>query len=502
MNSLGAGLRKTSPQSLQATEYAREYREKGARRITRKAALNAGKRAVAAMGLKTAKIALLDLLFASTQSQDWTDEDVVPIIWPSNDNLARKLGISISTLKHHLNGLVSAGLISYSDGPTYQRRGRRDEQKKIIEATGIDLSPLAVRFAELTEMAEAAEYRSRQWKRYSDRRTVLRKEIQSLILSAVQEGLEGPWQHAQARLDVIREARASDLEELTSWVEGLEDLRTELEAAYNKALMSLNMHTAVSKFRPLLTTAENPYPESSNLTQPRANARESIPSFAYGEMALEIKPGDAAESEQAKRRPQEVLSADLQFISLPLVQEACPTLETFVPGIFDNWSALRETGLELCAAVGINPQVWREALAILGPDMAISALAVTIQKSEVGLVTNPGAYMRRLIQRGREGELHISRSLFGMAQARAGDGGAGEVLTEALAKIVEFPSSGSIHFSRHWADLVRLHAPKPTPDLDQVADAFRRWTKGKNIDLSSPNIERTFIAFCAKWKMN
>ena len=173
-----------------------------------------------------------------------------------------------------------------------------------------------------------------------------------------------------------------------------------------------------------------------------------------------------------------------------------------MPGIFDNWSALRETGLELCAAVGINPQVWREALAILGPDMAISALAVTIQKSEVGLVTNPGAYMRRLIQRGREGELHISRSLFGMAQARAGDGGAGEVLTEALAKIVEFPSSGSIHFSRHWADLVRLHAPKPTPDLDQVADAFRRWTKGKNIDLSSPNIERTFIAFCAKWKMN
>lgn len=80
MTSLGSGLRKTNPERLAATEYAREYRKAGTRRITRVAALKAAKRGAAAMGLKASKIALIDQLFAFTKAHDWTDDGVAPVI--------------------------------------------------------------------------------------------------------------------------------------------------------------------------------------------------------------------------------------------------------------------------------------------------------------------------------------------------------------------------------------------------------------------------------------
>ena len=193
------------------------------------------------------------------------------------------------------------------------------------------------------------------------------------------------------------------------------------------------------------------------------------------------------------------MTDDLQYISLPLVQDACPKVATYVPQAFDSWSTLRDSGRDLCGAAGINPQVWQEALGVLGADLAVAALAVTIQKHEVGLVAKPGAYLRTLIQRGRDGELHVSRSLFGMAQA--GYSGAGGLPLAAVEELVSSPSSGSVQFTR-WAAVIREHAPRPTPDLDIVANAFRRWAKDRNIDLTSPNIERVLAGFCRKWRLN
>lgn len=192
------------------------------------------------------------------------------------------------------------------------------------------------------------------------------------------------------------------------------------------------------------------------------------------------------------------------MISLPLVRDACPTVAGYVPAALDSWSTLRDSGREIAVAAGINPHVWQEAQSILGPDIAVAALAVTVQKTEMGLVAKPGAYMRRLSQLGRDGELHISRSLFGLAQASGGgagerDGGA-SVAIEPRRPSRAFPADGSISFTA-WEDVIRTHAPRPTPDLNMVASAFRRWADERDIDLTSPNIEKILAAFCRKWKV-
>lgn len=58
-----------------------------------------------------------------------------------------------------------------------------------------------------------------------------------------------------------------------------------------------------------------------------------------------------------------------------------------------------------------------------------------------------------------------------------------------------FPASGTIAFGK-WAELVRQHAPRPTPDVDLVASAFRKWTGSKSFPLDGAAIEKAFVGFC------
>ncbi len=403
-------------------------------------------------------------------------------------------------MKHHLNGLVRAGLVAYGDHPTYQRRGVRDAEGNIIEAYGIDLSPIAVRFQELFDIAEEAEYKAREWRKLSYRRTILSKEIQSIIISAVEAELDGPWNHLQARLDVLRERQPEELADLITQVADFEGLREEVESAYEHAVSDRNFDSAVSKFRPIQTTAEQSTSESSKNERHRANARQIPPQMAYGH-STENKSGEPAAPRPVEKAPVDTLKDDAQVISLPLVRDACPAVHSFAPDAFVSWRSFRDSGGALCAAVGINPQVWQESQAILGADLAASALAVTVQRWSAGVVSKPGAYLRTLVQRGRDGELHLSRSLFALAK-----GGVAErrpVSSPAAAQRSEasFPEDGSISYGR-WGGLVREHAPKPTPDVDAVAAAFRTWARGRQIELAGPGIERTFIGFCRKWRMN
>lgn len=488
------GLRSVTPETLAATNFARQY--SSSTRITRAAAIRVVKLAAAAMGLKTAKIAMLDQLFACSKAVDWLGS-APPVVWPSNARLARSLGISISTMKYHLNGLVRAGLVAYSDGPTYQRSGRRDDQGNIIEATGIDLSPIAVRFAELTELVEAAEFAAKESQKLGYRRTILRKEVQALLFAASRASLAGDWGQYQARLDRIAEERTVDLDSRIALVADLEALLSEVEQAYDMVNQDLKFDAALPKYRPLLTTAEHSDSEHSNKIRPRANAHESNSTSASGRMAFENKPAETANPQQTQKHPQVMLSDDLQNISIDLIKSGCPAFETYAPGAFESWWNFKESARQVAISLNINPQVWQEAVAVLGNDLAASALAVTVQKAETGLVLKPGAYLRTLTQRGRVGELHISRSLFGLAQLSAG-----RMAEEPVpAPLTVFPDLGSVHYSP-WAEIIRAIAPKPTPDVDVVANAFRRWARSRNVDLTGPNVEKALIGFCKKWRAN
>lgn len=70
---------------------------------------------------------------------------------------------------------------------------------------------------------------------------------------------------------------------------------------------------------------------------------------------------------------------------------------------------------------------------------------------------------------------------------------------EGTPSTPSFPADGSVSFGQ-WGDMVRKHAPKPTPDVDLVASRFRTWAASKGLQLDSKKIETTFIGFCRRFK--
>lgn len=416
---MNKGLRGVTPAATMSQVYARNYAESP--RIDRKRALQAVKRAAAAVGLKAAKIALLDQLFAYTKAQDWLGSQR-PIVWPSNRALARALGISISTMKHHLRGLIEAGLVAYAASPTFQRRGRRDDDDNIIECYGLDLSPIAVRYVELCEIAAQADQAERERRALSYRRTVTRREIEGILANALQQQLDGPWQQLQARLDRLREFRASDLATLATQVDAMDRLLEECQVTQTDHLYGLNLDTVAPEYRPQQTTPQNPISEPCKDQRNGAHAPQLHAKAAFsGKASTDEENVGSGSAPQAPVVPGGGENeADIRHISLGLIREACPEVSDIVPGAFSSWATLQAAADQIGLYAGINPQVIAEARYYLGSDLAVVAVAITLQKHAAGAVARPGAYLRTLVKRGRSGELYLSRSLFALQNARAG----------------------------------------------------------------------------------
>ncbi|TCQ02650.1 replication initiation protein RepC [Rhizobium sp. PP-F2F-G36] len=409
------GARRVTPDSLSAQRATRNYAAERTLHITRTQALQVAKRAAAAIGLGSAKIALLDVLFGFSKASDWSNPTSNPIIWPSNTVLAFRLGVSVSTMRHHLRGLIGSGIIATSSHPTFQRRGVRGADGNIVVAYGIDLSPLITRYGEFLEIAEAAEFEAAERRRLSYRRTQVRREIEAVLDSASFFKLDGPWPDIRARLDAIRERRCSDSEAISAQIVDLEELRDEAEEAFELAFDTQELDAEVTKYRHVQTTGDLQNLNPCKIERTSAHAEvKLLHRIASGEGAFEKKPASVAPVEQDLK----VTSGDdVRNISLPLVRDACPAIAESLPDAVQSWSNLINSGRALCVLSGINPQVWQEACSTLGQHVAIAAVAVTFQRHSAGVVANPGGYLRALVQRGREEELFISRSLFALANA-------------------------------------------------------------------------------------
>ena len=475
----GAGLRRTSPESVRSDKLARAYHQGGAPDVSRISAMRVAKQYAIAARFNPAALALLDQLFACSKSQDWThDGGVGPIVHASNAWLARKTNQSERSVTRQLDAFSKAGLISYNDSATFRRYGRRDATGRLVEAFGIDLSPIAMRHDELRAIAAAAEADAKQIDRLKKRRTALRSRIKSLIASALTRSADNPdcgqqWQHAWARLDAITERKPQDLEGFAEQVADLEahddHLRSLFDDVFGKDCDVPDLDKMGGRGSQndgaITITASKPDSEYCSQSGIALTSDTYLHRAAYGSMAFEKKPGgnavkhkqapvetqtlsDQAEGQSrvdhavddsspphANTQPEPdenptiggdmaetaraAANDDVLQLSIGLLREACPAIKAIAPDALDHWQILRNSGHALCAGTDINPQVFEEASQALGPDIAIAATAVTVQKAAQGDVFKPGAYLRTLTKRGKAGQLHIAKSLHGLAERNA-----------------------------------------------------------------------------------
>jgi replication initiation protein RepC len=108
------------------------------------------------LGLPPQAFKLIACLVKMTQSQDW-ETGSRPIAWPSVERQAEFVALSPARMKALNRLLYEAGIFVPRDSPTGKRHGRRDDQGRILEAYGFDLSPPAYRYDEFVRVAAAAK---------------------------------------------------------------------------------------------------------------------------------------------------------------------------------------------------------------------------------------------------------------------------------------------------------------------------------------------------------
>src|SRR5215212_7102082 len=118
-----SGLRTITHAHIEAIEAAQAFDQ--AQRITKWEAGELAKVACIAARVGDFPLNLLRDLIDRTQPSDWTDDDSVPVAWPSNFTLAMMHQSNVTTVQRAIHKITKAGLIIPRDRGGRHRCGTR-----------------------------------------------------------------------------------------------------------------------------------------------------------------------------------------------------------------------------------------------------------------------------------------------------------------------------------------------------------------------------------------
>jgi len=393
-------------------------------------AFAAAKRVGAHIGLKPSDVMLLDTLGAFTQPQDW-DERRRPIVWASNAYLMDQTGFSLSALKRHIRRLAKVGVIAFKDSPNGKRWGRRNGDGHIVEAYGFDLSPLAARAQEFTELYDCVQEERALCQRLRRQITVSRRTIRAQIDAAFEGTLTGTWTLYQERYDNLiaqlprSKAASETLEQILA---NFTDLQACIEQAY---LDSACADHAVENTR---ETREHYTPNTQKMDPKEINSGPHILTtnqlnmvtsnhLEHGKQKTVVRkthiivPIERQETDRSRNQPE----ADPNLaLDVKTIMQACPEFAYWVrntAGPIREWSELFRVACNLKHFIGITDKAWRVALEAMGQHIAAAALALVFDKHAKNEVSSASGYLLGMAKKARAGELYLARSLYGRLSA-------------------------------------------------------------------------------------
>ena len=433
------GWRKPTPGLVEAEKHAQVGEQLS---IPKSQAIVAVKKVAAAIGLKAPDMLLIDTLAAVTQPQDWK-EGQRPIVWPSNAYLMEQCGFSLPALKRHLRRLAEAGVMSFVDSPNGKRWGRRDEEGNIIEAYGLDLGPMAARTAEFeARHAEILEERA-LCQSLRNTITISRRIIRAKIEKALENRLRGPWRELQAEftglLDSLpgRSERPDRLLDLADWFTALKEKVEEAfsqafdwpdksdaapserspEVGTNVVLFSQKMNPTGFDDEPHIQTTNQPDRVNSNRFETK-HAADVVPEH---QPSVEVERSEKDDLDKvqwdARRKP-------TSEVELPTLMAAFPEFADMARGLAGgyvrNWDDLHRSAGMVRGMCGISEDAWNVAQKKLGPYVAAAAIALIYEKYHKSEIRSPGGYLRGIVDKAIDGELHLERSIYGRLSGAGG----------------------------------------------------------------------------------
>ena len=393
-------------------------------------------------GLTRSHIKRLTYLVQRTMDLDWCDDRSIPVVWISVERMAYELGVDRRRINQVERELAEAGWLAHRDAGNRHRKGARCPVTGcVVYAYGVDLRPLGRRYGELAAAAERhdLEWRSRRIAREesSAARSEIRRLLTSLGRSGEYQAIAGGSLREGAALDDL-ESEAARLGGICDGLTrefmkvrgggGVERRRDEESGADVGRVDSGNARepelpprtTNTSPQRepglshiPLQRDSEvtgvcNRPPVDGSLSPPRTAATED--DGHEGDEA----PGPGGDREGG------ATDHGLSHLMPDQVVDAGSFRIRQLAGADPGWKAVVAAASVRRHELGIHDAAWRDARRCLGLiGAAVLVVVIDGRCAERGrYVWNPSGFVRGCVKRGRNGTLHLHKSIWGLGVRR------------------------------------------------------------------------------------
>lgn len=343
-----------------------------------------------AFGLSDRDLSVLQALVSFHQATIVGGNHSETVVHPSNKAICERLnGMPCSTMRRHLANLVQTGFVVRRDSPNGKRYARRYGDEKI--AFGFDLAPLAQRFVEVCEAAEAVRAAEERYKRLRSTVSLMRRDLAGLVDYG-----------RSLRPDRAIWDQASDLCALTA-----RDLRRKLDFAELQQIESA-LSEALNAIRDLLEPVQSQDMSINDVTNEQHYQNSNKDSYDF-EPRLEKAQGEGRASDPAtalvaEGSTDEPVSVDnnLPRIPLGLVLTACSEYRTYAERPVRHWHDLVRVADVIRPMMGVSPSAWDEAKQYMGPEEASVVILAMLER--FGDIRSPGGYLRSLSAKAALGE--------------------------------------------------------------------------------------------------
>lgn len=343
-----------------------------------------------AFGLSDRDLSVLQALVSFHQATIVGGNHSETVVHPSNKAICERLnGMPCSTMRRHLANLVQTGFVVRRDSPNGKRYARRYGDEKI--AFGFDLAPLAQRFVEVCEAAEAVRAAEERYKRLRTTVSLMRRDLAGLVDYG-----------RSLRPDRAIWDQASDLCVLTA-----RDLRRKLDFAELQQMESA-LSEALNAIRDLLEPVQSQDMSTNEVTNEQHYQNSNKDSYDF-EPRLEKAQGEGSASDPAtalvaEGSTDEPVSVDnnLPRIPLGLVLAACSEYRTYAERPVRHWHDLVRVADVIRPMMGVSPSAWDEAKKYMGPEEASVVILAMLER--FGDIRSPGGYLRSLSAKAALGE--------------------------------------------------------------------------------------------------
>ncbi|MGO1164261.1 plasmid replication protein RepC [Brucella sp. C7-11G] len=373
------------------------------------------------LGLINGTEAHLLVALINTAPAESYDKGGRPIVFKSNATLAFEIGRSEGRVSRILSRLFDAGLVTMQDSGNYKRYPVRNGNGSIADACGIDLRVLIARFPEFDGMVRKAKAEKKSFnanlRRYRGAVRNLRYALASIedLPARLRSIIEKRFERVLDAVGIASKASSAVLRRATGLIEWIVERVMQLPHREQPSDRNEDS-TCPCAENDMHKQITNPYSLESRSDEMRSASAEQLSFPKTGKRAFEKSLGRNSGKNNRPHHPPHAL------VALQDVLRAIPALTTYGMSRPRNWAELARLAPQVCRLAGISEDARRRAVDQMGEQAAAIAIAITLQKFDERQVTSPGGYLRAMTARAAAGELHLARSVFGLAARHGMEG--------------------------------------------------------------------------------